>query len=233
MRQELQTALATVDALPSQKVGIAGDWTLAASPHLTNEMLTALAQQTGWFDTYDQFLKRFNSNPVKPIAPDENDPTFDPPRVQYDHPLDKALAKRIRYDKALTAYNEQYSAYQTEALKNHELRAKFGQTPQGYLSYARAEIAQRAEAKNQPETVAEFDEFLNQPRPLPIAEKVASLGCNVIGNHGSGKSEIFKHRIWHYLTKPDPHETIVVIDPHGEMALEVARMKPNLSLIHI
>ena len=68
--------------------------------------------------------------------------------------------------------------------------------------------------------------FTKKARTLPIAESTARLGTFIVGNHGSGKSEIIKHRIWHYLTKPNPHETIFLLDPHGELAPEVARMKP-------
>jgi DNA helicase HerA-like ATPase len=48
----------------------------------------------------------------------------------------------------------------------------------------------------------------------------------VLGKSGSGKSELLKLLVYGYLRKPGS-ATVVVIDPHGDLAEEVARFKEH------
>src|SRR5512132_1412618 len=48
----------------------------------------------------------------------------------------------------------------------------------------------------------------------------------VLGKSGSGKSELLKLLVYGYLRKPGS-ATVVVIDPHGDLAEEIARFKEH------
>lgn len=64
--------------------------------------------------------------------------------------------------------------------------------------------------------------FLKLPALIP--EKDRELHTYITGSSGAGKSEIMKVLIHAYVTKKKP-PCIVVIDPHGKFADEVARQK--------
>ena len=227
MKKDLENALKSVDPLPSQDMGIVGTWTLEHSPDVATDAISIIAEQSGEFDSYGQFKRCFNSNPPKPQKPSPDDPIFDPPGVQYDSPLERQVAKLARFDNAQKTYETENAKYQTRAASADRIRSSFDHSSQGYVGYAHAEISALGQSPTRPQSAADLEAFLKKKRSLPIAESTARLGTFIVGNHGSGKSEVIKHRIWHYLNKPNPNETIVLIDPHGPLAEEVARMKPN------
>ena len=228
MSAYLENQLRDLDPLPTHNMGKVGDWSLDQAPELGVEVWSIIAQKTGLFDTYNQFSKRFNSNPERPIRPEEDDPRFDPAGEAYEKPIDKIVAKKVRYERAYNTYLNEVQNYNTEKTNAHKIRSGYDHSFTGYLGYCRTQVSELEKEASFPFTTDEMAAFAKKKRSLPIAEPVAQLGSFIVGNHGSGKSEIIKHRVWHYLTKERPTETIVVIDPHGELAYEIARMKPNL-----
>jgi len=221
--------LTDVDPKPPLQSSIIGEWSLDQAPELACEALTRVAAQIDKIDTYRQFLSRPNQRLDKPVAPDPDDSQFDPPGELYPSHLHKEVAKVVRYNQAQDAYQKTVSEYQTQAANAAEIRSNYDHSIQGYLGYCHAQISKLAQASDSPQMEEEFQFFFKQKRKLPFAESAARLGTFIVGNHGSGKSEIIKQRIWHYLNKSKPNETLIVIDPHGELAAEVARMKPNLT----
>lgn len=69
-------------------------------------------------------------------------------------------------------------------------------------------------------------EFFGQRRAFPIHEESRRLHTYVTGGSGSGKSEFLKSLVWHYLTK-DTSSALVFIDPHNDVAQQVAKFWPN------
>lgn len=206
-----------------------GAWKLEKAPEIACDLLSILAESTGQFDTYRAFLSRPNQRLEKPVKPDPDDIRFDPPGEVYPSDLHKEVARIVRLNQAQDAYQKAISEHQTKAASAAEIRSNYDHSIQGYLGYCHAQISRLAKASGSPELGEEFQFFFERKRDLHIAETAARLGTFIVGNHGSGKSEIIKQRIWHYLNKAKPSETIVVIDPHGELAAEVARMRPNLT----
>lgn len=69
--------------------------------------------------------------------------------------------------------------------------------------------------------------FLNRRYFIPVSEDHRRLHTYITGGTGSGKSEVIKSFIWHYLTK-NTSTAIVLLTPHGKIAEEVAKMNINL-----
>jgi Type IV secretion-system coupling protein DNA-binding domain len=61
---------------------------------------------------------------------------------------------------------------------------------------------------------------------IPVGENHRQKHTYITGGSGSGKSEVIKSFVWHYLTR-NTHTGLVLIDPHGTLAEQVAKFKPN------
>lgn len=64
--------------------------------------------------------------------------------------------------------------------------------------------------------------FLQRPVPIHVDERKRAKHTFVAGSSGSGKSEFLKALVFEYVTKR-PNDAIVIIDPHGSFAKQVAR----------
>lgn len=237
MLLSFQQALKAIDTLPLDPAGnlidpndgVIGHWQLEQALQLAVGVFSRVAADTGQFLTYDELQRRLNVKAEKlPDKPVFDDPSFDPPGQQYSQPEDRQIAHRWRYNQALKLYHETLQTHQKNAANTDQIRRRFGYGLAHYLGYVDDAVAELAQASSgAPLAGASAKAFLKERRCLPIPEATARYGTFIVGNHGSGKSEVIKHRVWHYLTKPRLNETIIVFDPHGEMAPEIARMKPN------
>lgn len=61
---------------------------------------------------------------------------------------------------------------------------------------------------------------------LRIPEKHRRRHTYILGRSGSGKSELLKLLVYDCLQRPD-HCSIIILDPHGDFAEEVARFREN------
>ena len=233
----LQQTLLALDTLPVDGAGqildpsngVIGYWQLDQSLDLAVAVLSQIAEGNEDCLTYDELQRLLNAKAEKlPDRPHPDDPVFDPPGMSYASETDRLIARRVRYNLAREKYRATLAAHQTQAAHAEEARRRYGYGRVNYLAYAEAQLTPSPSvaehSHSQPPAV---QTFLTTPRRLPIPEASARYGTFIVGNHGSGKSEVIKHRVWHYLTKPTPQETVIVIDPHGEMAPEIARLKPN------
>lgn len=235
MSPDLEAALRHIDALPvtidglpeNSADGAVGTWQLQASLALAVDAVSQAARSSGQFLTFDQVQRLLNTKDAKPVAPDPNDPRFDPPHIAYDSAADRQVAQRFRFQQAQRTYETSLQTHQKNAADADQIRRSFGYGLAHYLGYAQHALAELATSSQSQTSPDPLDAFLSKTRCLPIPETAAEYGTFIVGNHGSGKSEVIKQRVWHYLTKPNPREAIVVIDPHGEMGPEIARMKPN------
>ena len=250
MLTALQRALADLDTLPVNAAGlpvnandgVIGRWQLGQALDLAVAVLSRVAADSDQFLTFEQLQRLLNAKADKlPDKPSPDDPIFDPPGMRYDNDTERLIARRYRYQQALNRYHEALHAAQEKTQRADHLRRHYGYGAGQYLRYADDALAQLSSlgpvasalsstvSTANPSTSAPSmtQAFLSAPRSLPIPEASARYGTFIVGNHGSGKTEVIKHRVWHYLTKPDLRETIIVFDPHGEMAPEIARMKPN------
>jgi hypothetical protein len=86
-------------------------------------------------------------------------------------------------------------------------------------------------------TKLKIKKFFPESLPVYFHEKERRKHTFVCGGTGSGKSELLKYIIAGYLLKKTPTCSIVIIDPHGDLALETTKFKINSdrseSLIYI
>ena len=225
---DLEKILKSVDAFPQGDTGKVGYWTLETAKEIAVLVYNQIAQTTGHFDTYLQFRRRFYTPPSAPQKIDFEGLSADQQTKinKLSNKFERTVALEHFRLLNLKDYETALHTYRQAAANTDWIRSTFDNGLAGYLGYAHAKVSELAQAPNMVGFAKVLQEFGKAKRTLPIAESTARLGTFIVGNHGSGKSEIIKHRIWHYLTKDKPHETIFLIDPHGELATEVARMKP-------
>lgn len=226
MKIDLENALLSIDPPPHGDTGHIGNWSLENAKELGALVYNFIARETGEFDTFIQFRKRFNSTPPAPVKPTGLTADQQKKMTNITDDLERRVAQVIFEKRNQETYDTALQSYQEKTANTAWVRSTFNDGLAGYLVYANAQIHALARSPDMVELAARLEDFSKAQRTLPIAESTARLGTFIVGNHGSGKSEIIKHRIWHYLTKPNPRETIFLFDPHGELAPEVARMKP-------
>lgn len=210
---------AELDALWEQHFGSGPteDSPLSVGDYLPGEIAsTALTVADQWaarrgMMRYTEFLREFSeggdSKPTKPNADMLDDvlrrfPPDDPSHTPYfRHALEQD--ELARYFNNLRDYEKR--------LKERE-RFRTLHTPDmaGYIKYL----------TEKDETLARF--FFEKYRTLPISEHDRERHTYIVGGTGSGKSELVKIILYHYLTEYTA-PALVVIDPHGDLAGQVAR----------
>lgn len=226
MKIDFEKSLFSVDPPPKGDTGIIGQWALKESKEIAVRVYNHVAHTTGAFDTYRQFRKRFYAPPTTPIKPTGITAEQQRKTNKLSSKNERKIARQIFEQLNQKHYETALQSYQETATNTHWIRSTFDDGLAGYLEYVHTQVSALARSPHMAGLEAALADFSKAERTLPIAESTARLGTFIVGNHGSGKSEIIKHRIWHYLTKPNPRETIFLFDPHGELAPEVARMKP-------
>ena len=71
-----------------------------------------------------------------------------------------------------------------------------------------------------------FYKFLCEPVPLKIPESARAEHTYLCGATGSGKTELLKLLIHSYMVN-HPETAVVIIEPSGKLAPEVARFREN------
>lgn len=178
--------------------------------------LDYVAQQTGSLETYENFLRRWN---LKLRAPTKNDPSIFEDAKKHAQKIPDAisgkkisLAQKVQLATGLVYAREQKKHLQQrkaqDALKEHPADQA------GYAAYLLSTLSN--EQKNS----------LLSPQTYRIIEEHRFRHTYVSGNTGSGKSEMLKTLIHHYITT-NTDTALVVIDPHGDFATQVAQFQEN------
>ena len=195
-----------------------GDCRLIDNPALTKQLCDHVAEKTRAFWTFAEYQRLQNTTPEKPVEPQMEDKVFDPPNVKYEKPLDRKVARVVRYQKAHKQYEKRYQSYQKLLLQIRTIRASGKFDVGGYLDFVISTL--------QADHSKFAENFFFTPKTLRISEKSRQSHTFITGGTGAGKSETIKTLIRHYLTK-NTKPAIVVLDPHGDLALDVARFKEN------
>lgn len=202
-----------------------GQFTLADNPAFLMGLANQTASATGAFPDLNAFQKLFQSRPEKPVEPDPDDPAFLPPPDK-PYPPDlvalyglakiRAVDAAKAYNTALKAYHERYRHYQEIQTRSRAITQAYNPSPERYLDFVHDTVsaADPAFARS----------FFFASRPLPISEDSRRAHTFLSGATKSGKSETIKYLIRHYLTK-NTRPALVVLDPHGKLAKEVAEMR--------
>lgn len=167
------------------------------------------------FPSLQQWQRFLKSEFKTPRKPDRDDPYLYP-HLEYAgrDDLEARAYRAYRYVRAEDKWREESHEASTKNEKQRRIKAKYGNDQLGYCRY----VFDRLDEQSQ--------EFLLQPRPFEIAESQRERHTYISGGTGSGKSEKLKALIHHYLTV-NTQTAIVLIDPHGKIAEEVARFPEN------
>lgn len=154
--------------------------------------------------SFDEFIKiqqEFLVRPNKIIKPicTENNPTK------------KAIFEKV-YALALKKY---YSALNTYEQKKQQqtILNSYNNDKNGYVQYVQ-------------NAIQTHQSFYLGRNTIPIKEHHRQRHTYITGTIGSGKSEMIKSIIWHYITK-NTNTAIVLIAPESDICVQVAQFKPN------
>jgi hypothetical protein len=155
------------------------------------------------FSTYSQLRH------IQPL------PSRRPVPALYDGPNEaKRLVFEMVNQEQKILYQKTILQYEKDKQQNHLLNLYPGNMA-GYGTYL---------IENHPQVLA----FFRKRRNFPINEVSRRLHTYITGGSGSGKSECLKSFVWHYLTV-DTSSALIFIDPHNDVAKQVAKFQPNLS----
>jgi len=193
-----------------------GAYTLRDNDGLLLDLANEAARTTGAIPDFAAFQKLFQSKPDRPIPPDPDDPKFDPPHIEYDTPLERQVAKLMRYDQAKQDHDKRDENYQQIQARSRAITQTYNPTVVRYFDYVVDTVSRDDPAFAQ--------DFFFASRPLPVSEDSRRAHTFLSGATKSGKSETIKYLIRHYLTK-NTRPALAVFDPHGKLAKEVSEMR--------
>lgn len=169
-------------------------------------------------ENYPQFRRYFNStlSSQKPLKPLKDDPRFhDPTRKALYSPQKYQVYLIWRYQKALKAYYQALEQYEQHQQRIRSILANYINEPREYVRFVFDSLAAADRA------------FLSRQRKIRISEKARRKHTHITGKSGYGKSELLKIIIHHYMTV-NTHSSLILFDPHGDIAEEVGRFRENI-----
>lgn len=186
-----------------------GEFSLAASPSFGRDVADSFAEIAGlprWEDFRRLFALRDLPKPAKP-SPDYIEAEA---RAIERNPAKLPYLMALIADRLGDLYHAKLADYEAKRKKRDILEQNHENTDLGYLRFLCAEAPQ----------VHGF--FFDSLWTLPIAEDDRRRHTYITGGAGSGKSEAIKAILFHYLTR-NTAPALVLIDPHGDLAEQVAR----------
>ena len=164
-------------------------------------------QQAGRFSygSYNDFLSKQTEIIEKPKEPN---------KIICHDPRPVAKMVYAKTEQAIkNEYNRQKSTYEAKKAE----QARLNTYPANKAGYS------RFVAENYPQALP----FLFRRHTIPISEKNRLLHTYITGGSGSGKSEVIKSLLWHYLAR-NTSTALVLLTPSTKIALEVAKFPENL-----
>ena len=187
-----------------------GDSPLVDDGEFVAEWLSFVANATGQFELYSEFLRRFRESLTAPRRP-----LAESPNPKYVRDRATFLQRSASYHVALERYRRDRGRYEARQRGLDTFTNRYSADPTGYIQFVDNKAG------------GTLSEFLARPHRLPILEAQRRRHTLVVGASGSGKSEILKGIVHHYMTR-NTGTAIVILDPHGDLALDVARFRENV-----
>ncbi len=172
---------------------------LEYNPDLLGQELDKKSKELSYI-SYEEFLEKRNSHIKRPIKPIITDACTEKEEIQN------------------AEINELYNKDCYEYKKKQEFQLLLKAYSNDWRGYA------QFLAKNEKSIFP----FLKRRCLIPVKEKHRQLHTYITGGTGSGKSEIIKSFIWHYLTK-NKSTAIVLLSPHSEICEQVARFNTHIT----
>ena len=184
-------------------------------------ILTEAQKKTELYSSYKAFQNFFNSalQESKPTKPTQDNPAYnDPTRKAIYSPKKYLVYKIWRYQKDLKKYHGDLQEHQKQSLYIRSILQTYRNNHRSYIEFIKSTVS----ATGSPSEAS----FFLRPHLFRINEKARQRHSYITGQTGSGKTELIKTLIHHYLTK-NKKTAIILIDPHGDIAEQVAHFKEN------
>lgn len=165
----------------------------------------------------EDFQKIFQMPLRRAQPPAIDDPIFTAP-AHITSKKDRAIARGILFNRA-------HETYQTTLLRDQEkhrvhshIVSTYRSGDSGYLRYGLETL----------EGIAEDDaaQFFFEKKQFHLPASARRRHCFITGGTGSGKSETLKYLISRDLRRKNK-SAVIVLDPHGQLAEDVARFEMN------
>ncbi len=188
--------------------------------------------------SYKAFQNFFNSalHGSQPIKPKQDNPDYNDPTRKAIYSAKKYRVYKLwRYHKDLKKYHGDLQKHQTQQAHLRSILQTYRNNHRGYIKFIRATLSATSQESE--------TSFFLRPHVFKINEKARQRHSYITGQSGSGKTELLKIMIHHYLTV-DTKKSVILLDPHGDIAEQVAQFKecvdndrlvyidPSLSLDH-
>lgn len=198
-----------------------GEFKLGANPALIHDLCDQITPHEDLM-SYKTFQKLLLSHNEKPTRPNEDDPSFDPPDIKYNSETERQVARAYRYKQAIKDYEKRHTRHQETFAQPRASVQGYRANADGYMDYCQNALCGGHEG----DKVSASDEIFFISRPLKISEAARRRHSFLTGGTASGKSEALKHLIRYYETK-NIDTCVMVLDPHGKLAREVARFEDH------
>lgn len=216
--EQVQTQLNTL--YPENKLDLSlGDYGFKAGENqaLLMEVLEKSIAKNNKHLSYKAFQNYFNSalQSSQLSKPRRDNPNYSDETKKAVYPAKKyRIYQEWRYAKDLTKYHEDLQKHQTQQAYLRTIQQTYRNKPRGYIQFVFDTLSDAEKA------------FFLRRHEFRISEKARQRHSYITGQSGSGKTELIKTLIHHYLTK-NTNTGIILIDPHGDIAEQVAHFKEN------
>lgn len=167
--------------------------------------------------SYKSFQNFFNPalSPKKPTKPSRDNPAYhDPTRKAIYSPQKYRVYQIWRYQQDLKKYHQRLEDYQKKVDYLQFVLQHYPNDSHGYIRFIYDKLPQDEKA------------FFRQTQTYQLSEQARQRHSYITGQTGSGKTELIKILIHHYLTV-NTNTALILIDPHGDIAQQVAQFKEN------
>jgi energy-coupling factor transporter ATP-binding protein EcfA2 len=169
---------------------------------------------------YKAFRALFDEKPRLPSAPSRADFATEAEKVFPAVPLDvlgevdrmRGVWIERQYGEALAAHGIEVERFQEREAKRLDIVSRYDKGEAGYVAF----LVDRHPL---------LADFIQVRIPVLVDEDARRRHTYIVGKSGSGKSELIKHLAHAYITGAASEASAIIIDPHGDLAEEIASLK--------
>lgn len=162
--------------------------------------------------TFDDYKGFFANPPKLPKPPSKTEISQQADNKFFGYEPDRELWKDFRYQLEWTDYQKDLARFEKATNQHRQFERTNAKTETGYLFYLKSHYpALRKFLLTSIQRTLNFDDRLKH--------------SYITGSTEAGKSELIKHLVYPFVLEKNPSSAVVVVDPNGDMALELAQFK--------
>ena len=161
---------------------------------------------------FEDYKGYFSSPPKTPTPPSKTEIARKAEAKYFGYEPDRELWKAYRLQLELEDYQRDIALFGEATRRYKQFTRVNTKTTIGYLNY----LKQHYPA---------IRKFLIFPVKMEIRTQDRLKHAYITASTEAGKSELIKHLVFPFLKEKNPSSAVVVVDPNGDMALEIAQFK--------